>query len=355
MKKLLTACCTYLVLVLSAQAAPSSDVKLPEQPEQNFKPAVVYFTQDISSKGLKTIYKKLSSANSPKVFSYAPDSFLYNADDSILANDETDAALLPDLPEEFTAAISSHSNLSSPRLKNHSIAKWHKFRFQPDLCYDPDLQPYATDALCKNQNWYPSEPIRENIRLLLHFKKQLHDPKTLVVLSKFKINGLNEMGGPAENMLAGNIPFNQDSGVFIPLTDWWVNRLADPQKETLFIKTFPRYRTIGKAYRANIPGDDGKRHNLGIVGSKNLSAVQQATLTLINQVNKEIIPSEINSSHQNWELESSSLINFLTERKIPEKIASTHNWELDNKAKKRIRELSKQRTNPDYTLIPLKK
>ena len=342
-----------VLLILSVFHFPLSAEAVGSANEISYDPSTVYFTQEISPNGVKKIYKRLapSSPGTVQVMEYAPDSFLLNADNSILAARQTEETLQPDLSPEFASAISSESNLryTFPRLKNSPVSRWHYFRFLPCLCYDEQYLDSLQDRQCQAQSWYPPWDCRQTLKWMHNYEKQIQSPKTLVVLSKAKIYDVNSFGAAFENIMGGNsflLTISVDKiGRVHPFLETWAARLADPQKHTLFITVL-----------ADIPDPDGNLHSLGIIGSTNFWALQQETFKQLNRVNPvlaQIHSDPLPADPSSHEAKGSEFLDKMIRVKLPE--GPVHDIKSLNKQRKVLKRLFNERAAEAYKVVSLDK
>lgn len=311
----------------------------------------VYLTKDISPKGLKKLYRKLAPAlaGKPYIHEYAADSFLINGDESILVYDkESSNALLPDIPRSLAQVLGVDSNLHyrANTDKNSPVAHWHNFRFWPCLCYDEDWRENMPDKQCQSQPWYPSAVCRLALKSLKQYKQNLMNKEVVVVLSKFKAHS----GGAVENMLAGNMPVNiasarPDKGHHIlPLADFWARRIANPNKQTLFITVL-----------TDIEDAAGQKHNLGMIGSGSFIAAQKAAFELVHQINPTVKWEEPTTETTNYEQAGAQLLQVLIENRIPEAIHDKYPNSNRYKRLAKTTQMRQQRNNDSYKIVPLEK
>ncbi|MBO4675493.1 MAG: hypothetical protein J5601_05375 [Elusimicrobiaceae bacterium] len=319
----------------------------------SYEPSTVYFTQEISPDGIKKIYKQLAPSfpGTAQIFEYTPDSFLSNADNSILATRPTDEALQRDLPPEFADAISSETNqrYTFPRLKNSPVSQWHYFRFLPCLCYDEQYRDSLQDRQCQAQSWYPSWDCRQALKWIHNYEKQVQSPKTLVVLSKAKIYDVNSFGAAFENIMGGNaflLTISTDKiGHLHPFLETWAERLANPQKHTLFITVL-----------ADIPDTDGNLHSLGVIGSTNFWALQQETFKLLNRVNPvlaEIHSDPLPADPSSHEVKGSETFYKIIGVKLQE--GPVREIKSPQKQRKILKRLLQERAAEAYKVVSLDK
>ncbi len=310
----------------------------------------VYLTKDVSATGLKKLYRKVAPSDSkPYIHEYAADLFLRNGDDSILEHDnESPNAILPDLPREFAQALSTDSNLRfrATTNKNSPVTGWHNFRFWPCLCYDEALRENMLDEQCQAQTWYPSSACRLALKALHIYKQNITTPRMVVVLSKFK----PQAGAAVENMLSGNLPTRiaathpYQAYNILPLVDFWARRIANPDKQTVFITVL-----------TDIEDSTGKKHNLGIIGSTSFIAAQKAAFELAHQVNPAIQWAPDATATANQEQEGSRLLQRMIGTYIPESVYDKYDKLKENKRKHKTKRLIEERNNDSYKIIHLDK
>ena len=341
---------TLLLVMASTLIMPSFLWAEESQDSLNLPAVSVYLTKDISANGLKKLYRKLvPSAKNPYIHEYAADSFLINGDDSIVVyDDESPNALSPDLPRDLAQALGANSNLRyrANTNKNSPVAHWHDFRFWSCLCYDEDLRENMPDEQCQAQPWYPSTVCRSALKSLQRYQQNLMDQDIVVVLSKFK----PQVGVAVENMLSGNMPASiasaqsDKSHSILPLAEFWARRIANPDKQTLFITVL-----------TDIEDANGQKHNLGIVGSTSFIAAQQAAFELVQQINPAIKWDPQATVITNHEQGGTRLMQALIGSRIPESIYDKYpKLNHDRRFAKTMR-LKEQRSNDSYKIVPLEK
>jgi len=329
------------VLSVSAWAGNSKKEAVAEVNLESVYPSVqpvpVYFTKDVSSTGLNTLYRKLSLSNRyPFIHEYAADSFLYNFDDSILAHKDSKDAVLPDLPRAFVQeALGSNSNLQyrAAAKKNSPVADWHDFRFTSCLCYDEEFREYMDDEECQAQVWYPSKQCREVLKGLHRYEKNIAEEPVILVLSKFKPNG-----AAAQNMLSGNV---LPSLSVIPIFEWWSRRIADVDKQTFFITVL-----------TDIADKKGKKQDVGIIGSTSFVAVQKAAFDLAHKVNPSVKWKDEDS--ERGELRDTAIFATAISALIPESSQRKYNDDDLKRVGTSLRLLA-ERGNIDYKIVSLDK
>ncbi len=343
----------FILLLLGVLSSPLDAKTVGSENDILYEPSAVYFTQDVSADGIKKIYKQLAPSlpGTVQVFEYAPDSFLSNADNSILATRPTDEALQRDLPPEFADTISRENNLrySFPRLKNSPVSKWHYFRFLPCLCYDEKYLDSLQDRQCQAQSWYPSWDCRQTLKWMHNYEEQVQSPKTLVVLSKAKIYDANSFGAAFENIMGGNAFLLTISvekvGRIHPFLETWAERLADPKKHTLFITVL-----------ADIPDTEGNLHSLGIIGSTNFWALQQETFKRLNRVNPvlaEIHSDPLPADPSSHEVKGSEMLDKIIRVKVAE--GPVRDIKNPQKQRKVLKRLLQERAAEAYKIVSLDK
>ena len=341
---------TLLLVMASTLIMPSFLWAEGSQDGLNLPAVSVYLTKDVSANGLKKLYRKLApSAKKPYIHEYAADSFLINGDDSILEYDnESPNAISPDLPREFVQVLGTDSNLRyrASTNKNSPVAHWHDFRFWSCLCYDDVLRENMPDEQCQAQTWYPSSECRSALKSLRRYQQNLTDPRLVVVLSKFK----PQVGAVVENILSGNLHASiasaraDQSHSILPLVDFWARRIADPDKQTVCITVL-----------TDIKDANGKKHNLGIIGSTSFIAAQKAAFELVRQVNPSIKWDPDATVVTNNEQGGSRLIQAMIGTRIPESAYDKYSKLKEDKRISKTKRLIEERNNEFYKIVPLDK
>ena len=202
----------------------------------------VYFTRDLSEKGLKKLYKKALPSRAGKIVfnEYLPDDYLFNAMDNMLASEQkTDGK---EIYDSFLSVLhESHVKPLFPVLdgRKKDLYAWHDFAFVPCLCYAKDYLNGNPAEMCQKLPWFPSDECRDIKRNLEYYGQKITDPKTLVVVSALSVpsaKGAVRREGALQNMMGGNNLFSAASGNRAsPLAVIWEKRLTSVDKNTLCV------------------------------------------------------------------------------------------------------------------------
>lgn len=202
----------------------------------------VYVSYDASAAGMKKIYDKIRSQSKGKIdlHLYGPDSFLAEADDSILLFTAAGAiraekTVPPDLGPEFARVLEQDERFGSNltlygdgRKKDSPVAKRHKFRFADCMCY---LQVEEDGQRCAKMPWFASPRCRMFMNAYARYQERLFSSPVLVVLSRFSENEQNGYDGAVKNMLGGNMVISSLNS----LAALWKRRMAEPAGQTWFV------------------------------------------------------------------------------------------------------------------------
>ena len=298
----------------------------------------VYFTRDLSEKGLKKLYKKALPSRAGKVVfkEYLPDDYLFNAMDNMLASEQkTDGK---EIYDSFLSVLhESHAKPLFPVLdgRKKDLYAWHDFAFVPCLCYTDYLN--VDPEMCQKLPWFPSDECRLITEMLEKYEGKVFAPKTLVVISALSVpsaKGAVKREGALQNMMGGNNLFsaagdNRSS----PLVEMWVKRLASVDKNTLCVNI------IAKA------GADGKETAFGAVASVDCTMADKAAWDILQQADPSVDTASAFKRVALW--------NVLVRNKVPEEMYEHYGGKDEEKHIRRVLKFFVDRAAERYRLITL--
>ena len=126
--------------------------------------------------------------------------------------------------------------------------------------------------------------------------------------------------------------------------DFWAHRIADPDKQTVFITVL-----------TDIKDANGKKHNLGIIGSTSFIAAQKAAFELVRQVNPSIKWDPDVTVVTNNEQGGSRLMQAMIGTRIPESAYDKYSKLKEEKRISKTKRLIEERNNESYKIISLEK
>lgn len=376
------------------------------------KSAKVYFTQDISPKGVKKIYKQMAPLfdGTPLVHEYKHRGF---------RNQTSDIMEKIQLPDSFANAISPNRMWFSNQLfhvvqtgQDEKQLGYTRY-YEPAECfcywvdyekeygeyiahYKQDKSPESQQALkgvqeeLKETRQFcqklPKEEPEDCVALKKDFEqydKDIQTPKTVVVLSRAQINAMPDwleegraslsqlepgfVSGALKNMMNNSdidavAPSRPFSNRLSPLFESWVRRILNPKKRTFFITVL-----------SDIPDNQGNRVDIGIVGSESFIAHQMAIGELVGAINNEVAPGQplafrhkdskspvfryMDSTNYllNDEVWQSGLLNSAVAKSVPDTVYYSFPNKSSAFRQKKATRLLEQRTNANYEIVSLDK
>ncbi len=367
------------------------------------KSAKVYFTQDISPKGVKKIYKQMAPLfdGTPLVHEYKHRGF---------RNQTSDIMEKIQLPDSFANAISPNRMWFSNQLfhvvqtgQDEKQLGYTRY-YEPAECfcywedyekeygeriarYKQDKSPESQQALKKVQEELketrqfcqklPKEEPEDCVSLKKDFEqydKDIQTPKTVVVLSRAQINAMPDwtkeesgtllllepgfVSGALKNMMNNSDVFSVAppsivGNSFSPLFESWVRRILNPKKRTFFITVL-----------SDIPDKQGNRVDIGIVGSESFIAHQMAIGELVGAINNEVVgPAQyLSFSNEigevnllNDEVWQSEVLTRNAAIKISDSVYDLFPQKSSAFRQKKATRLLEQRINANYEIVSLDK
>ena len=300
----------------------------------------VYFTRDLSEKGLKKLYKKALPSRAGKVVfkEYLPDDYLFNAMDNMLASEQkTDGK---EIYDSFLSVLhESHVKPLFPVLdgRKKDLYAWHDFAFVPCLCYAKDYLNGNPAEMCQKLPWFPSDECRDIKRNLEYYGQKITDPKTLVVVSALSVpsaKGAVRREGALQNMMGGNNLFSAASGNRAsPLAVIWEKRLTSVDKNTLCVNI------IAKA------GADGKETAFGAVASVDCTMADKAAWDILQQADPSVDTASAFKRLALW--------SALVRNRVPDGIYEYYGGKNEEKNVRRMLKFFADRAAERYRLITL--
>ncbi len=298
----------------------------------------VYFTQDLSEKGLKKIYKKAlgTRAGETRYKEYVADDYLLNAFDEAL--DEEAEPVTPSGIEPLIAMLKKQgAEAALPYVSARKPASlgWHEFGHLDCLCYTSRYFDNNTVENCQRLPWFPSQQCRRIGYLLEAYEDVVNEPKTMAVVSALSVGADGAVeGGALQNMMGGNELFSPKGGNIVSvLADIWVQRLTNLDKNTVCLNVLLSTNA------------EGRQTPLGVVASVDCAMAEQASLDLLNKMQGPL--------QMEKEQERVALWCTLVRSLVPEIIERAYSSKSREKKLRNLLEFYMTRASETYQLVSL--
>lgn len=300
--------------------------------------ATVYFTQDLSEKGLKKIYKKAleTRAGETRYKEYVADDYLLNAFDEAL--DEEAEPVTPSGIEPVIAMLQKQgAEAALPYVSASKPASlgWHEFGHLDCLCYTSRYFDNNTVENCQRLPWFPSQQCRRIGYLLEAYEHAVNEPKTMAVVSALSVGADGAVeGGALQNMMGGNELVSPNGGNNVsPLASIWVQRLTELDKNTVCLNVLLTSNA------------EGTKTPLGVVASVDCAMADQAALDLLNKTQGPLQTQK--------EQERLALWRALVRNPVPEIIWRAYSFKDKEKIHQKILAFYEKKASETYQLVSL--